>query len=40
MSLVKDSQNKAYKMNHLFPYLLIILPLGHINIIICKFYLW
>jgi len=39
MSLIKDSQNKAYKLNYLFPYLLIILPLGHINIIICKSYL-
>jgi hypothetical protein len=30
MSLIKDPQNKAHKLNYLFSYLIILITLGHI----------
>jgi hypothetical protein len=32
MSLIKDPQNKAHKLNYLFSYLIILVTLGHIII--------
>jgi hypothetical protein len=32
MPLIKDPQNRAHKLNYLFPYSPILVPLGHIII--------